>query len=246
MFFGGGAGGGGFGRRTFQDSFRCHSVSLLAAEQQRDAAQLEYSDKIILPPSCLEKLAHLEISYPMIFELTNPRYLQRRLHCGVLEFIAQEGMIYLPYWMMENMHLNEGDIVHLKSASIQKGSFVKLQPQTSDFIKISNPKAVLEQARPAPRGALELPVLRDCAPPPRAAPRRPAPPRAEGRVPPTPRSPTPSLRVRSRFARSPRSRKARLSASCTTKRSAPPCVSPLPSVLSAAQAPSELSLRRHR
>merc|ERR1719231_461596 len=46
---------------------------------------------------------------------------------------------------MEN-HLNEGDIVHLKSASIQKGSFVKLQPQTTDFIKISNPKAVLEQS----------------------------------------------------------------------------------------------------
>ena len=32
-------------------------------------------------------------------------------------------------------------------ASIQKGSFVKLQPQTTDFIKISNPKAVLEQVR---------------------------------------------------------------------------------------------------
>ena len=59
---------------------------------------------------------------------------------------TQEGMIYLPFWMMENMHLNEGDIVHLKSATIQKGSFVKLQPQTTDFIKISNPKAVLEQS----------------------------------------------------------------------------------------------------
>merc|ERR1719271_2163177 len=55
-------------------------------------------------------------------------------------------MVYLPYWMMENMRLNEGDIVHLKSASIQKGSFVKLQPQTTDFIKISNPKAVLEKS----------------------------------------------------------------------------------------------------
>ena len=69
------------GRRAFADQFRCHSVSLLAAEQQRDPARLEYADKIILPPSCLERLAHLEITYPMIFELTNPRYLQRRLHC---------------------------------------------------------------------------------------------------------------------------------------------------------------------
>jgi hypothetical protein len=42
---------GGASRRTFQDSFRCHSVSLLAAEQQRDPNVLEFSDKIILPPS---------------------------------------------------------------------------------------------------------------------------------------------------------------------------------------------------
>ena len=82
----------GRNRGVFADQFRCHSVSLLAAEQQRDPARLEYSDKIILPPSCLEKLAHLEITYPMIFEITNPRYLARRLHCaprpGRLRFSA--------------------------------------------------------------------------------------------------------------------------------------------------------------
>lgn len=89
-----------FSRRSFTDQFRCHSVSLLAAEQQREVSRLEYSDKIILPPSCLERLAQLEIQYPMIFEIANPRYLQRRLHCGVLEFIAQEGMVYLPFWMV--------------------------------------------------------------------------------------------------------------------------------------------------
>mmetsp|Transcript_21404 Transcript_21404/g.52778 ORF Transcript_21404/g.52778 Transcript_21404/m.52778 type:complete len:390 (-) Transcript_21404:828-1997(-) len=128
----------------FSDMYRCHSVSLLAAEQQRDADRLEATDKIILPPSALEKIAHLEVSYPLIFELTNPHYQELRLHCGVLEFIAQEGMIYLPYWIMENLHLQEGDMLHLRSATILKGSYVKLQPQTSDFIKISNPKAVLE------------------------------------------------------------------------------------------------------
>lgn len=140
--------GGGFASasRGFQDSFRCHSVSLLAAEQQRDANRLEYSDKIILPPSCLEKLAQLEIQYPMMFQIVNPRAAEKKLHCGVLEFIAQEGMVYLPYWMMENMRLNEGDIVHIRSVSLNKGSYVKLQPQLTEFIKISNPKAVLEQS----------------------------------------------------------------------------------------------------
>jgi ubiquitin fusion degradation protein 1 len=55
-------------------------------------------------------------------------------------------MVYLPYWMMENMHLNEGDVLHIRSATIPKGSFVKLQPQTTDFIHLSNPKAVLERS----------------------------------------------------------------------------------------------------
>lgn len=138
MGMGMGHGGG------FADIYRCHSVSLFAAEQQRDPERLEAADKIILPPSALEKLAHLEISYPMMFELTNPHYQELRLHCGVLEFIAQEGMIYLPYWIMENLHLQEGDMLHVRSATIPKGTYVKLQPQTSDFVKISNPKAVLE------------------------------------------------------------------------------------------------------
>ena len=106
MFLGGGGGD------VFADMYRCHSVSLIAAEQQRDPERLESSDKIILPPSALEKLAHLEISYPMMFELTNPSYQAIRLHCGVLEFIAQEGMIYLPYWIMENLHLAEGCLLY--------------------------------------------------------------------------------------------------------------------------------------
>ena len=85
----------------------------------------------------------------------------KRLHCGVLEFIAQEGMVYLPYWMMENMGLNEGDIMHLRSATLPKGKYVKLQPQTTDFIKISNPKAVLEQVHaPPPRAAQVRPPRR--------------------------------------------------------------------------------------
>ena len=46
---------------------------------------------------------------------------------GVLEFIAQEGMVYLPFWMMENMHLNEGDVLHLRSASIPKGDVAHAQ-----------------------------------------------------------------------------------------------------------------------
>ncbi|KAL3696134.1 hypothetical protein R1sor_010210 [Riccia sorocarpa] len=98
---------------------------------------------IIMPPSALDRLASLRIDYPMLFEVHNPQ-ATRTSHCGVLEFVAEEGMIYMPYWMMQNMLLQEGDIVRLKSATLPKGTYVKLQPHTKDFLDISNPKAVLE------------------------------------------------------------------------------------------------------
>ncbi|KAE9461065.1 hypothetical protein C3L33_07009, partial [Rhododendron williamsianum] len=46
--------------------------------------------------------------------------------------------------MMENMILQEGDILHIKNASLSKGTYVKLQPHTKDFIDLANPKAILE------------------------------------------------------------------------------------------------------
>lgn len=34
----------------------------------------------------------------MLFEVRNTA-AERTSHCGVLEFIAEEGMIYMPYWV---------------------------------------------------------------------------------------------------------------------------------------------------
>ena len=42
--------------------------------------------------------ASLHIDYPMLFELRNGPS-DRVSHCGVLEFIADEGTIYMPYWV---------------------------------------------------------------------------------------------------------------------------------------------------
>ncbi len=46
---------------------------------------------------------------------------------------------------MQNLLLEEGSIVSIRSATLPKGTFVKLQAHTSDFLDISNPKAVLER-----------------------------------------------------------------------------------------------------
>lgn len=42
--------------------------------------------------------ASMHIEYPMLFRVENKR-AQRVSHCGVLEFIAQEGMVYMPQWV---------------------------------------------------------------------------------------------------------------------------------------------------
>lgn len=48
--------------------------------------------------------------------------------------------------MMRQLNLSEGDPVRLNGTTLPKGKFVKIQPQTVDFLEISDPKAVLEQA----------------------------------------------------------------------------------------------------
>ncbi|KAJ4811682.1 Ubiquitin fusion degradation protein 1 [Rhynchospora pubera] len=132
MFFGRFLGG-----NSFEQTYRCYPSSFI------DKPNLEAGDKIIMPPSALDRLAFLHIQYPMLFELHNDA-TNRISHCGVLEFVAEEGTIYMPYWMMQNMLLQEGDVVRVKNATLPKGIYVKLQPHTSDFLDISNPKAILE------------------------------------------------------------------------------------------------------
>ena len=42
--------------------------------------------------------ASLHIEFPMLFEISNLRD-KRSSHCGVMEFVAEEGVVYLPYWV---------------------------------------------------------------------------------------------------------------------------------------------------
>lgn len=127
--------------RAFTSSYRCFSVSMLPDERQT----LENGGKIIMPPSALQTLSRLNVSYPMLFQLKN-QYAQRSTHCGVLEFIAEEGKVYMPYWMMRNLLLDEGSLVQVTNVTLPVATFTKFQPMSVDFLDISDPKAVLEQA----------------------------------------------------------------------------------------------------
>ncbi|KAK0566439.1 ubiquitin fusion degradation protein [Tilletia horrida] len=159
-FGGGGAGGGGlfgmgfgggmFDRRlggappqAFTEFLKAYSMAMLP---QKERLNVSYGGKIIMPPSALAKLSQFEIASPWIFELNNISENPKRTHAGVLEFIAEEGNVHLPAWMMRTLGLNEGDPIRIIGKQLPKGKLVKFQAQTVDFLEISDHRAVLEQA----------------------------------------------------------------------------------------------------
>jgi ubiquitin fusion degradation protein 1 len=41
----------------------------------------------------------MELESPWTFQLRNPKSAALETHAGVLEFIAEEGVVYLPPWV---------------------------------------------------------------------------------------------------------------------------------------------------
>ncbi|KAG6814495.1 hypothetical protein H0H92_000020 [Tricholoma furcatifolium] len=112
----------------------------------KERTNVSFGGKIIMPPSALANLTNLDLESPWMFQLRNPSNPAASTHAGVLEFIAEEGCVHLPYWMMKTLRLNEGDPIRITGTELPKGKLVKLQAQTVHFLEISDHKAVLEQA----------------------------------------------------------------------------------------------------
>lgn len=81
--------------RRFDEYYRCYPVAMLPGPEREN---VNHGGKVIMPPSALDKLTRLHITYPMLFELHNGAK-ERMSHAGVLEFIAEEGKAYLPFWV---------------------------------------------------------------------------------------------------------------------------------------------------
>jgi ubiquitin fusion degradation protein 1 len=81
--------------KRFDEYYRCYPTVMLPGAERE---YLNYGGKMIMPPSALEKLTRLHITYPMLFELFNGQ-ADRLTHAGVLEFVAEEGKVYLPHWV---------------------------------------------------------------------------------------------------------------------------------------------------
>ncbi|KAJ3045969.1 ubiquitin fusion degradation protein [Rhizophlyctis rosea] len=130
-------------RGGYEHHFRAYSVAFMQSADNRE--ELIYGGKIVMPASALGELSQLEIEYPMLFEITK-NGTQDSIFAGVLEFVAEEGRCYLPSWMMQTLKLDEGSLIHLKNTSLPLGHFVKLQAQSTKFLEITDPRAVLERS----------------------------------------------------------------------------------------------------
>nr|GEV81317.1 hypothetical protein [Tanacetum cinerariifolium] len=82
---------------------------------------LEAGNKIMLPPSVLDELVYRE-------------------------FTADEGVVFMPKWMMENMKLQDGEVVNIENTSLLQGTYIKLQPHATKFTTLSDHKSLLEKA----------------------------------------------------------------------------------------------------
>ncbi|KAM5351969.1 hypothetical protein ACJ41O_004692 [Fusarium nematophilum] len=128
--------------QRFDEYYRCYPV-IMAPGAERP--ELNYGSKIILPPSALDKVSKLHVQWPLLMELINGEK-GKHSHAGVLEFIAEEGRAYIPQWMMETLGMDVGDMIQIRTTSLELAKMVKLQPQSVSFLEISDPKAVLEKA----------------------------------------------------------------------------------------------------
>ncbi|KAJ2354614.1 ubiquitin fusion degradation protein [Coemansia sp. RSA 2618] len=128
-----------------------YSAYPIAAYQGNNKMDANYGGKIFMPPSALDEISQLEVVYPLLFKLQNDEddvgtEKKPRTHCGVLEFTAEEGRVYLPQWMMDTLRLAPGSAVEVINVALLHGSLVKLQPQSVEFLDISDHRAVLENA----------------------------------------------------------------------------------------------------
>ncbi|KAL2265568.1 hypothetical protein VTJ83DRAFT_6668 [Remersonia thermophila] len=128
--------------QRFDEYYRCYPLIMAPGAERPD---LNHGSKIFLPPSALDKVSRLHVQWPIMLELINGA-TGKYTHAGVLEFTAEEGRAYIPQWMMQTLQLDVGDMIQVKTTSLELARLVKLQPQSVRFLDITDPRSVLEKA----------------------------------------------------------------------------------------------------
>lgn len=102
--------------------------------------QLLNGDLIILPLDCIEHLTKFNAQTPYQFKLTHK---DKFLFCGVVEFTADDHLIYIPDWMMSYLDATEGANMSIINVTLDKCSKIIFQV-TKEFTELYDPKTIVE------------------------------------------------------------------------------------------------------
>ncbi|TVU21954.1 hypothetical protein EJB05_31625 [Eragrostis curvula] len=140
-------------RTSFVQYYRCLPTSYLGRGDI-----VEDGNKVFLPTSAVDRVCSLNLEWPLHFRIQNPS-TGRASHCGMLEFVAEEGFIHVPTWfdlsswltdlaspfqLMERLGLEVNDLVLLQQKALPAATFLKLQAHTKDFLDVAYPRELLE------------------------------------------------------------------------------------------------------
>jgi len=119
-------------------SYNCSSQS------DNVLSQVKYSNKILLPEDILRSLMKKKHSPPFFFKVLNIDMDYGQV-CGVQEFSAPPGVVHVPYHIMEDLGISEGQHIEIQLASPVKGTYIKIKPHKTEFINLDDPKEILEK-----------------------------------------------------------------------------------------------------
>jgi len=68
----------------------------------------------------------------------------KRVFCAPIDFRAPENFVFVPVWMLRQLRLEPYDVATLTSCTLKDGVTIELQPHQDAFLKLANPRAVLE------------------------------------------------------------------------------------------------------
>jgi len=106
-------------RMSFKTNLSCFSFTC-STQSEELTKRLKSSNKILLPPSVLYALNQ-----------------QQNLN--------DNSIMFVPFHIMNNIGIREGQQVEIEKICPVQGTYMKLRPHKTEFINLSNPKAVLER-----------------------------------------------------------------------------------------------------
>ena len=111
-------------------------------------SNMNCTNKIRLPPSVLkhliEDVGEKSLEFPLFFSIKNTQTMYSNT-CAVHEFSSPEGVCNIPFHIMQDLSISEGDDIEIQLVCLVNGSFIKLRPHKTKFIDLTDPKAVLEK-----------------------------------------------------------------------------------------------------